>query len=207
RGTTDVKILKLTYDLMQRKLNHAWETRAPGLPYQTPEEALIVASMVEKEALFHRERPQIAGVILKRLAIGMRLQIDATVIYGRDQNYSNPLTRTDLRTDTAYNTYTRSGLPMAPICMPSISSIQAALHPQITDAIYYVAKGDGTHTFSKDLQGHNKAVGEYRAVTNANTKTMAYSNVRQQSTSPELMLKYWASLAFPSTQAVCLYVH
>jgi UPF0755 protein len=189
RGTHDVKLLKISYQQMQEKFQQAWKTSAPDLPYKTPEEALIVASMVEKEALFHKERPQVAGVILKRLAIGMRLQIDATVIYGRDQNHLNPITRADLSTDTPYNTYTRAGLPVAPICMPSFASIQAALHPVITDAIYYVAKGDGTHIFSQDLQGHNKAVGEYRVAVNL--RAIILSALDKQCISPRLMLKYF----------------
>jgi UPF0755 protein len=162
QGTSDTKILSMAYDLMHEKLTAGWQTRATDLPYETPEQALIIASMVEKEARLSQERPQVAGVILKRLQIGMRLQIDATVIYGRDGDYLKPLTRTDLQIDTPYNTYTRNGLPPGPISMPSQSSLQAVFHPVINNDIYYVAKGDGSHIFSTNLSAHNKAVREYR---------------------------------------------
>lgn len=161
KGTKDVRILRIAYDLMQKKLNQAWAKRALGTPYKTAYEALIVASLIEKETGVAKERPQIAGVILKRLQIGMRLQIDAAVIYGLTDKKLR-LSHADLLTDSPYNTYTQSGLPPTPIAMPGQSSIQAALHPVMGDALYYVAKGDGSHVFSANLQQHNIAAQQYR---------------------------------------------
>ncbi|MFT3742571.1 MAG: endolytic transglycosylase MltG [Gammaproteobacteria bacterium] len=162
-GTKDTKILQMSRSLMQKKFRAAWLKRAPNLPYQAPYQALIIASMVEKETANFQERPIIAGIILKRLQLGMRLQIDATVIYGLGQDHPKNLTRVELLQDTPYNTYTRKGLPPTPIAMPSYSSIQAALHPQNTPYLYYVAKGDGTHRFSENLQAHHAATQKYLA--------------------------------------------
>lgn len=160
-GTKDSKILQMAYDLMAKKLEQAWAQRSANLNLNTPYEALIVASLVEKETAQLKERPKIAGVILRRLSLDMPLQIDASVIYGLGRYL--PLTRADLTRDTEYNTYLHRGLPPTPIGMPSESSIFAALHPSKGDFLYYVAKGDGTHTFSKDLQAHHIAVTQYRA--------------------------------------------
>lgn len=160
-GTKDVTILKMAYHLMQQKLNQAWQNRAPHLPYQEPYQALIVASMIEKEAAVDKDRALIAGVILRRLEKQMRLQIDATVIYGLGQNYKGVLKRTDMTTDTPYNTYTRLGLPPTPIAIPRFASIEAALHPTNSHALYYVARGDGSHLFTDNLKAHQAATTKY----------------------------------------------
>jgi UPF0755 protein len=160
--TSDLDVLRRAYRLQHDKLLAAWETRTPGLPYRTPYEALIMASIVEKETGAAFERPRIAGVFLNRLKRGMRLQTDPTVIYGLGERFDGNLRKTDLQTDTPYNTYTRSGLPPTPIAMPSEAAIEAALNPARTDALYFVARGDGTHVFSSTLEAHNRAVNRYQ---------------------------------------------
>ncbi|WP_296755505.1 endolytic transglycosylase MltG [Thiobacillus sp.] len=160
--TSDLGVLRRAYRLQHEKLLAAWETRAPGLPYRTPYEALIMASIVEKETGAAYERPQIAGVFLNRLRLGMRLQTDPTVIYGLGERFDGNLRKVDLQTDTPYNTYTRAGLPPTPIAMPSAAAIQAALNPAKTDALYFVSRGDGTHVFSSNLEAHNRAVNRYQ---------------------------------------------
>lgn len=160
--TSDLGVLRRAYRLQREKLLAAWETRAAGLPYRTPYEALIMASIVEKETGAAYERPQIAGVFLNRLRLGMRLQTDPTVIYGLGERFDGNLRKVDLQTDTPYNTYTRAGLPPTPIAMPSAAAIQAALNPAKTDALYFVARGDGTHVFSRNLEAHNRAVNRYQ---------------------------------------------
>ncbi|WP_137718262.1 endolytic transglycosylase MltG [Methylobacillus flagellatus] len=162
RGMTDIDILKRAYHAMQTRLAQAWEKRAPGLPYATPYEALIMASIVEKETGRGDERPMIAGVFVNRLRIGMRLQTDPTVIYGMGERFDGNLRRQDLLTDTPYNTYTRANLPPTPIAMPGLASIEAALHPAQTKALYFVGKGDGSHAFSSSLAEHNRAVARYQ---------------------------------------------
>ncbi len=162
RGTQDTILLKRAYYSMQAKLNQAWNNRAPNLPYKNSYEALIMASVVEKETGKNSERPMIAGVFLNRLRIGMRLQTDPTVIYGMGKKYDGNIRRKDLQTDTIYNTYTRSGLPPTPIAMPGLASIEATLHPQQTKALYFVGKGDGSHAFSHSLAEHNHAVSKYQ---------------------------------------------
>lgn len=162
RGTQDTILLKRAYVSMQAKLNQAWNNRAPNLPYKNSYEALIMASVVEKETGKTSERPMIAGVFLNRLRIGMRLQTDPTVIYGMGKKYDGNIRRKDLQTDTIYNTYTRSGLPPTPIAMPGLASIEAALHPVQTKALYFVGKGDGSHAFSNSLIEHNHAVSKYQ---------------------------------------------
>ena len=160
--SSDIQVLRRAYRLQHDKLMAAWETRAPGLPYRTPYEALIMASIVEKETGAAFERPQIAGVFLNRLRLGMRLQTDPTVIYGLGERFDGNLRKIDLQTDTPYNTYTRAGLPPTPIAMPSEAAIQAALNPARTDALYFVARGDGTHVFSSNLDAHNRAVNRHQ---------------------------------------------
>ena len=160
--TSDIKVLRRAYQLQQEKLMAAWEKRQPGLPYSTPYEALIMASIVEKETGAAFERPQIAGVFINRLRIGMRLQTDPTVIYGAGARFVGNLRMVDLQTDTPYNTYTRAGLPPTPIAMPSEAAIQAALNPAKTEALYFVSRGDGTHVFSSNLEAHNRAVTQYQ---------------------------------------------
>ena len=164
RGTTDVVLLKRSYEIMQTKLAEAWANRASGLPYKDSYEALIMASIVEKETGKANERPEIAGVFLNRLRIGMRLQTDPTVIYGIGDKYDGNIRRKDLTTDTIYNTYTRDGLPPTPIAMPGLASIEAALHPEKTKALYFVGKGDGSHQFSNSLVEHNRAVAKYQLI-------------------------------------------
>ena len=161
-GMSDLDILKRAYETMQRKLAKAWEGRMAGLPYRSPYEALIMASIVEKETGKASERPMIASVFLNRLRINMRLQTDPTVIYGLGQNFDGNLRKRDLLEDNAYNTYTRGGLPPTPIAMPGIAAIEAALHPASSKALYFVGKGDGSHAFSSSLSEHNRAVSRYQ---------------------------------------------
>jgi len=159
---SDLTVLRRAYRRQHEKLMAAWESRAPGLPYRTPYEALIMASIVEKETGSALERPKIAAVFLNRLRLGMRLQTDPTVIYGLGDRYDGNLHKVDLQRDTPYNTYTRGGLPPTPIAMPSEASILAALNPARTDALYFVSRGDGTHVFSSTLEAHNRAVNRYQ---------------------------------------------
>ncbi|MDP1766540.1 MAG: endolytic transglycosylase MltG [Methylotenera sp.] len=162
RNTTDTVILKRSYDAMQSKLKVAWEGREAGLPYKNSYQALIMASIIEKETGKADERPMIAGVFVNRLRIGMRLQTDPTVIYGMGAQFDGNIRRKDLIADTPYNTYTRNGLPPSPIAMPGLASIEAALHPAKTKALYFVGKGDGSHAFSNNLEDHNRAVVKYQ---------------------------------------------
>lgn len=162
RGTSDVDFLKRAYGVMAQYLEREWSQRAPGLPLKTPYEALILASIVEKETAVPEERQLIAGVFVNRLKKRMRLQTDPTVIYGLGDSYDGDIKFRDLRTDTPYNTYTRSGLPPTPIAMPGGDSIHAALNPVDTDALYFVSRGDGSHQFSVTLEQHEAAVDEYQ---------------------------------------------
>ena len=170
RGTTDIVLLRRSYDMMQSKLDKAWNARINGLPYKNSYEALIMASIVEKETGRASERPAIAGVFVNRLRIGMRLQTDPTVIYGIGDKYDGNIRRKDLQTDTIYNTYTRDGLPPTPIAMPGFASIEAALHPESTKALYFVGKGDGSHEFTNSLAEHNRAVAKYQLNINSGRK-------------------------------------
>lgn len=162
-GISDAIILKKAYWNMQKSLNKLWLKRAQGLPYANPYAALIVASLIEKETARPEERAQVAGVILRRLQKNMRLQIDAAVIYGLGDEYKGKLTREDLKKETPYNTYLHAGLPPTPIAMPSLSSLQAALHPSAGNTLYYVAKGDGSHEFTATLAEHHLAVKKYQS--------------------------------------------
>ena len=161
--TTDVEILKLAYASMQRVLDEAWAERADDLPFATPYEALILASIVEKETGLASERARIAGVFVTRLRQAMRLQSDPTVIYGLGERYDGELHTRDLATDTPYNTYTRVGLPPTPIALPGREALRAAVQPDVTGDLYFVATGagDGAHHFSKTLEEHNAAVKQY----------------------------------------------
>jgi UPF0755 protein len=159
--TTDRDILLVAYNAMQKVLDSAWQQRSASLPFDTAYKALILASIVEKETGLPAERPRIAGVFVSRLRKGMRLQSDPTVIYGLGQNYDGDIHTRDLVTDTPYNSYTRAGLPPTPIALPGRESILAAVQPQETGELYFVATGNGGHHFSKTLEEHNVAVKAY----------------------------------------------
>lgn len=158
----DVEVLRRAYQLQKGKLVKAWQTRAPGLPYKSPYEALIMASIIEKETGAPEERPLIAAVFVNRMKIGMRLQTDPTVIYGLGERFDGNLRKVDLQRDTPYNTYTRAGLPPTPIAMPGEAAIRAALNPASSKALYFVASGNGRHQFSNTLEEHNRAVNRYQ---------------------------------------------
>ncbi|MFT7674964.1 MAG: UPF0755 protein [Gammaproteobacteria bacterium] len=162
KGTSDVDFLHRSYRLMNKHLNREWKSRDNDLPLNSPYEALILASIIERETGVPEERPLIAGVFVNRLRKNMRLQTDPTVIYGLGDEFDGNIRFKDLRTDTPYNTYTRKGLTPTPIALPGLKSIQAALHPEKTKAIYFVAKGDGSHYFSETLEEHNRAVRKYQ---------------------------------------------
>jgi UPF0755 protein len=162
RGTTDVDFLQRAYQVMQQRLHEEWAQRAEDLPLKSPYQALILASLIERETAVAEERTRIAGVFVRRLRKGMRLQTDPTVIYGMGDAYNGNIRLRDLRKDTPYNTYTRGGLPPTPIAMPSGASIHAALHPAPGDELYFVARGDGSHHFSATLEAHNAAVRRYQ---------------------------------------------
>lgn len=157
----DRELLSTSYQLMQKRLVKEWIERDNNVPLKCPYETLIVASMIEKETAFSAEKPLIAGVIYNRLAKGMLLQIDPTVIYGLGANYTGKLTAQNLQAPSSYNTYLNKGLPPSPICMPGLDSIHAALHPINTTALYYVAKGDGRHQFSNTYAEQQAAIQHY----------------------------------------------
>jgi UPF0755 protein len=162
QGTTDLAFLARAYNAMERHLAEAWAARDEGLPLNTPYEALTLASIVEKETGVAEERPVIAGVFIRRLQKGMRLQTDPTVIYGLGDRFDGNLHASDLRSDTPYNTYTRDGLPPTPIAMPGTASIHAVLHPDKGDALFFVANGNGGHYFSRTLKEHELAVKKFQ---------------------------------------------
>ena len=162
RATTDVAFLRRAYRALDTRLNHWWQQRAAELPLTTPYQALILASIVEKETAAPDERPRIAGVFVRRLLRGMRLQTDPTVIYGLGDAFDGNLRRRDLRRDTPYNTYTRAGLPPTPIALVGEAAIRATVRPAMGDSLYFVARGDGTHAFSATLAQHNQAVRKYQ---------------------------------------------
>ena len=162
KGSSDLDILKRAYSAMQRQLDAAWRQRAPDLPYRSPYEALIMASVIEKETGQATDRALIGGVFVNRLRIGMMLQTDPTVIYGLGDKFHGNLRKKDLRADTPHNTYTRAGLPPTPISMPGQAALHAALNPAPTKALYFVARGDGTSEFSRTLAEHERAVAKYQ---------------------------------------------
>ncbi len=162
KGSSELALYKRAYHAMQENLAASWAMRSPGLPYRTPYEVLIMASVIEKETGAADERPLIASVFINRLRIGMRLQTDPTVIYGLGPQFDGNLRRADLLADTPYNTYTRAGLPPTPIALPGLAAIQAALNPEASKALYFVAKGGGRHVFSDNLDAHNRAVNRYQ---------------------------------------------
>lgn len=162
KGASDLQIYRRAHALMQKKLQESWAARPAGLPYKTPYEALIMASIVEKETGQKSERDMIAGVFVNRLRQGVMLQTDPTVIYGMGERFRGNIRKRDLQTDTPYNTYTRAGLPPTPIALPGTAAIAAALNPARTNALYFVARGDGTSQFSGSLTEHNQAVNKYQ---------------------------------------------
>jgi UPF0755 protein len=161
-NTSDLKILQRAYQKMQQTVAEEWAKRDKLLPLETADQALTLASIVEKETGQASERETIAGVFIRRLRKSMLLQTDPTVIYGMGDSYKGNIRRKDLRTDTPYNTYTRPGLPPTPIAMPGRAAIYAALHPAAGDALFFVANGDGSHVFSATLKQHNQAVNQYQ---------------------------------------------
>lgn len=160
--SSDLELLARAHRPMRKKLELAWNERDANLPYKTPYEALIMASIVEKETGRSDDRAQVAAVFVNRLRKGMLLQTDPTVIYGLGETFDGNLRKRDLQNDTPYNTYTRGGLPPTPIAMPGLASIQAAMHPAANDMLYFVARGDGSSHFSRTLDEHNKAVSKYQ---------------------------------------------
>ena len=162
KQSRDIDILTRAYRAMQRHLSREWETRASGLPYSDAYQALTMASIVEKETGREQDRPLVAAVFVNRLRQGMLLQTDPTVIYGVGEKFDGNLRKRDLLTDTPYNTYTRTGLPPTPIAMPGRASLQAVLHPAASQALYFVARGDGSSQFSLTLDEHNQAVSRYQ---------------------------------------------
>ncbi|KND58202.1 protein YceG like [Candidatus Burkholderia verschuerenii] len=161
KGASDLAVYKRAYKVTQQRLNEAWATRAPNLPYKTPYDALIMASIVEKETGRAQDRPLVAAVFANRLRIGMPLQTDPSVIYGLGPAYGGHLKKKDLQTDTPYNTYTRMGLPPTPIALPGVAALNATLNPAASNALYFVSRGDGSSIFSDNLGDHNKAVDKY----------------------------------------------
>ncbi len=161
-GSSDFELYAQAYRLMRQTLDAAWRARAEDLPLRTPYEALILASIVEKETGRPEDRGQVAGVFVNRLRIGMMLQSDPTTIYGLGERFDGNLRRSDLRAPTPYNTYTRGGLPPTPIALPGRAAIEAALQPDKTPALYFVSRGDGSSEFSNDLAAHNRAVARYQ---------------------------------------------
>jgi len=179
RGTSDINFLRRANVALHRVLNEAWQNRRLDLPYKTPYEALTMASIVEKETAISAERPQIAGVFVRRLQKNMRLQTDPTVIYGMGDSYQGNLRRKDLRKDTPYNTYVRKGLTPTPIALPSRHAIESALNPAEGDTLYFVAKGTGFHHFSKTLAEHNQAVKSYQLTPRRNYRSYPQSSTAQ----------------------------
>ncbi|MDH6147773.1 MULTISPECIES: endolytic transglycosylase MltG [Paraburkholderia] len=161
KGTSDLDIYRRAYRLMRVRLDEAWLSRAPNLPYKSPYDALTMASIVEKETGKASDRALVAAVFANRLRAGMPLQTDPTVIYGMGDSYAGHIRKKDLQTDTPYNTYTRMGLPPTPISLPSVASLQAAMNPAQSNALYFVSRGDGSSIFSDTLGEHNKAVDKY----------------------------------------------
>ena len=162
KGSSDLLVYRQAHAQLMRRLQQAWANRAADLPYQNPYEALIMASIVEKETGREQERAEVAGVFVNRLRLGMLLQTDPTVIYGMGAAFDGNIRKRDLQTDTPYNTYTRAGLPPTPIALPGAASLQAATQPASTSALYFVARGDGSSHFSPNLGEHNRAVDKYQ---------------------------------------------
>jgi UPF0755 protein len=162
RSSSDLAVLRRAYHAMQRHLAEEWQRRTPDLPVKTPYEALVLASIVEKETGRAADRGEIAGVLVNRLRLGMPLQTDPAVIYGLGESFDGNLKRVHLATDGPYNTYTRRGLPPTPISLPGLAALRATLQPVRTQALYFVSRGDGTSQFSRSLEEHNRAVSKYQ---------------------------------------------
>jgi UPF0755 protein len=162
RGVSDLTVLKRAHEAMKKRLADAWNKRAPDLPLKSADEALILASIVEKETGTPSDRSRVAAVFVNRLRLGMPLQTDPTVIYGLGEAFDGNLRKRDLLADTPFNTYTRGGLPPTPIAMPGAASLQAALNPAPVKSLYFVSRGDGSSEFSDDLAAHNRAVNKYQ---------------------------------------------
>ncbi|OGA28505.1 MAG: aminodeoxychorismate lyase [Betaproteobacteria bacterium RIFCSPLOWO2_12_FULL_67_28] len=162
KGTSDLRILRRAHAALRRHLEQEWRARDPGVPYRSAYEALIMASIVEKETGRASERDRIGGVLANRLRLGMLLQVDPAVIYGLGESFDGNLKKIHLLADGPYNSYTRAGLPPTPIALPGLAALRAALHPAKTGALYYVARGDGSSEFSRTLEEHNRAVRKYQ---------------------------------------------
>ena len=162
KRSSDLQVYRQAHALLLKRLNEGWVKRDTSVPYKTPYDALIMASLVEKETGQKSERDMIAGVFVNRLKQGMLLQTDPTVIYGMGEHYQGNIRKRDLLADTPYNTYTRAGLPPTPIALPGAAALAAALNPAQTDALYFVARKDGTSQFSENLDDHNRAVNKYQ---------------------------------------------
>ena len=162
KGDSDFDVLKSAHAAMRKTLEKLWSARSPDVALESPYQALVLASIVEKETGKPEERPLIAGVFARRLKFHMRLQTDPTVIYGMGDNYDGNIRKIDLEADTPYNTYTRDGLPPTPIALPGTPALEATLHPAPGDALYFVARGDGSHEFTATLDEHNRAVQKYQ---------------------------------------------
>lgn len=188
RGMTDVEFLQQAYARLEEVLAQEWNARAPETPYRDPYQALIMASLVEKETGVPQERGQIAGVFVRRMQIGMLLQTDPTVIYGMGERYNGKITRADLREPTPYNTYVNAGLPPTPIAMVGREAIHAALNPVPGSSLYFVARGDGSHVFSDDLDSHNSAVREYQLKRRADYRSSPAPQA-QQSTPDDMVVE------------------
>jgi UPF0755 protein len=161
-GASDLQVYKQAHAVLMKRLNDAWATRNPALPYKTPYELLTMASIVEKETGQSAERNMVAAVFVNRLKLGMLLQTDPTVIYGMGDKYKGKIHKSDLERDTPYNTYTRAGLPPTPIALPGAAALEATLNPAATDVLYFVARKDGSSQFSSNLSDHNRAVNKYQ---------------------------------------------
>jgi UPF0755 protein len=162
KGSSDIAVLRRAYRAMQKRLDAAWQERAPDTPLRSPDDALVLASIVEKETGVGADRGKVAGVFVNRLRLGMPLQTDPTVIYGLGTDFDGNLRKRDLLADGPFNTYLRPGLPPTPISMPGLASINAAVKPAPTKALYFVARGDGSSEFSETLAEHNRAVNQYQ---------------------------------------------
>jgi UPF0755 protein len=162
KGEPETNVLKRAHQILLQRLNAAWEKRAPNLPYESPYDALIMASIIEKETGTASDRAMVAAVFVNRLKLNMRLQTDPSVIYGMGENFKGNISKADLQRDTPFNTYTREGLTPTPIATASLASINATLNPATSDVLFFVARGDGSSEFTKTLAEHNAAVQKYQ---------------------------------------------